>query len=84
MPKAPIDQARWQAWIDHVCRGVGVDPAQVDVAAIHGFSGEVASCYTRPMAPVASHLWGLARGVRPESADAARDHLLAAAREAGR
>ena len=41
-------------WIDHVCAAVDVDPALVDVAAIHELSGQVARDFTRPMAPVAT------------------------------
>lgn len=82
MNRLPIDQTRWQAWIDHVCAGVGVDPALVDLAELHAISGDVARRYTRPMAPVSVHLLGfaLAAGIQPA---AARSALVAAADAAG-
>lgn len=80
MTRPPVDAARWQPWIDHVCAAVGVDPAAVDVAAVHDLSGEVAAVFTRPMAPVAAHLWGLARGRFPDADPAAlRAAVVAAA-----
>lgn len=77
MSRAPLNQAEWQPWIDHVCAAVGVDPATVDMAAIHALSGQVAADFTRPMAPVATHIWGLAGGT-----DAAREAIEAAAVDA--
>lgn len=81
MPRTPIDQSRWQAWIDHVCAGVGVDARLVDARAIHDLTGVVAAIYERPMAPVAAHLAGMAHaaGRTPAEVDAA---LTAAARDA--
>jgi len=79
--RPPIDQARWQPWIDHVCAAVGVDPAHVDVSVIHRMAGDVASAYERPMGPVSTHLLGLAvaSGKQPGAIEA----ITAAAREAG-
>ncbi len=77
MSRAPLNPADWQPWIDHVCAAVDVDPALVDVAAIHELSGQVARDFTRPMAPVATHIWGLAGGTA-----AARDAIAAAAVDA--
>ena len=82
MSRPPIDQAPWQPWVDHVCTAVGVDPAAVDVRAIHDLTGAVAEAYERPMAPVSAHLWGLAHGAGADP-DAVRTALLDAAREAG-
>ena len=82
MARAPIDQSQWQAWIDHVCQALGVDPADVDVRAIHDLTGQIANEYERPMAPVAAHLWGIARARGVEPAEAA-ETLVAAARDAG-
>lgn len=62
MSRAPIDQSRWQPWIDHVCGALGVDPALVDVVAIHELAGDVAAAHERPMAPVAAHLAGRSVG----------------------
>ena len=81
MSRPPIDQARWQPCIDHVCAAVGVDPNQVDLAAIHALAGEVAGTYERPMGPVSTHLWGIARASGPAPADA--HAAIVAAREAG-
>lgn len=82
MTRPPVDQALWQPWIDHVCAAVGVDPAQVDTATLHRLSGEVATVYARPMAPVSIFLLGLATGAGMD-ADAAQDALIGAARSAG-
>lgn len=73
MARPPVDQALWQPWIDHVCAAVDVDPALVDVSALHALSGRVAGTFSRPMAPVAAHLYGVAlgAGVAPEDAVAA-------------
>ena len=81
MSRPPIDQARWQAWIDHVCAAVGVDPALVDARAVNDLTGTVATTYERPMAPVSAHLWGLAIATGTPPAEAV-DHLVDAAREA--
>ncbi|MDO5533783.1 MAG: DUF6457 domain-containing protein [Propionibacteriaceae bacterium] len=67
MKRPPIDPAPWQPWIDHVCAAVDVDPLLVDVRAIHALTGDVAAAFTRPMAPVSAHLWGLARGTDGEA-----------------
>lgn len=76
--RAPLNPADWQPWIDHVCAAVEVDPAAVDMAAIHDLSGQVARDFTRPMAPVATHIWGLGGGT-----EQARDAVAAAAVDAG-
>lgn len=70
MPRAPIDQALWQPWIDHVCVAMDVDPALVDVSAIHALTGRVAGTFARPMAPVSAHLYGIAlgAGMAPDAA----------------
>lgn len=70
MSRAPLDQALWQPWIEHVCAAVDVDPALVDVSAIHALTGQVAATFARPMAPVSAHLYGLAlgAGMSPEAA----------------
>ena len=81
MTRPPIDQTRWQPWIDHVCAAVGVDPRHVQVRLIHQVSGEVASYYERPMGPVSAHLLGLATGSAREAG--AAEAIATAAREAG-
>lgn len=80
MSRPPIDQSRWQPWIDHVCGALGVDPGLVDVGAVHALAGEVAAAYERPMAPVAAHLAGRAVGRGGSLADAHRVLLDAARR----
>lgn len=80
--RRPIDQARWQPWIDHVCSAVGVDPARVDVRDLHEVTGEVAARYARPMAPVSAHLLGLAEAAGVASEEAHR-LLIEAATAAG-
>lgn len=83
MTRPPVDPALWQGWLAHVCAAVGVDPSSVDLNAVHDLAGQVAAVYERPMAPVAAHLWGLARGAHPDAdSDVLRDALQAAAREA--
>lgn len=67
MARPDLDQTLWQPWIDHLCAGLGVDPALIDVREIHGLSGEVASLFARPMAPVSVHLWAIARGRFPDA-----------------
>ena len=73
MTRPPIDQTRWQPWIDHVCAAVGADPTRVDTAVLHRLSGEVATVFTRPMAPVSTFLLGMAvgSGTETETAHAA-------------
>lgn len=66
-PRPDVDATAWEAWITHVCAALEVDPARVDVAAVHGLTGTIASRFTRPMAPVAAHLWGLAQGAHPDA-----------------
>lgn len=78
MSRAPLNAADWLPWIEHVCAAVDVDPGSVDVAALMDLSGQVSRDFTRPMAPVATHIWGLSGG-----GEAARDALLATAVDAG-
>ncbi len=87
MARPPVDQALWQPWIDHVCAALDVDPSLVDVGVLHAVSGRVAGTFSRPMAPVAAHLYGLALGleVAPDDAmaaiEAATDEAAARAGE---
>lgn len=74
-----VDARAWAGWVAHVCAAVGVEPARVDIAAIHSLTGAVAAGFTRPMAPVAAHIWGLAQVAHPDAdPDALRDAILAA------
>lgn len=61
-----LDAVRWARWIDDVCAAMGVDPALVDVDAIHGLSGIIARDVVRPMAPVGAFIWGVACARHPE------------------
>lgn len=57
------EQAQWAAWIDAACASVGVDPAVVDVPAIHDLTKEIAHGFSRPMAPVGAFILGVAIGL---------------------
>ncbi|HET6966851.1 MAG TPA: DUF6457 domain-containing protein [Ornithinibacter sp.] len=57
-------EQQWHAWIAEACAAVGVDPDDVDVAAIHRLSRDIAHGFARPMAPVGSYILGLAVGAR--------------------
>lgn len=70
-------EAQWHAWIAQACAAVGVDPAQVDVEAIHGLTRAIAHGFSRPMAPVGAFMLGLALGGSP----AAEPHEVLAALE---
>ncbi|WP_232549986.1 DUF6457 domain-containing protein [Propioniciclava soli] len=85
MTRPPVDQALWQPWLDHVCAALELDPTRVDVDAILSLAGEVADASTRPLAPVAAHLWGLAgAGMPGVDAAALHDAILDAAHRSGR
>ena len=57
-------ELQWQVWIIEACGAVGVDPADVDISAIHRLSRDIAHGFARPMAPVGSYILGLAVGAR--------------------
>lgn len=63
-------RARWQDWIVDACASVGVDPALVDVAAVHDLTKRIAHDFERPMAPVGAFVLGLALGRAGAGADA--------------
>lgn len=65
--RPPIDRAAWQPWIDHVCSALGVDPALVDPHQVHALTASVAERGDRPLAPLAAHVWGLARATHPDA-----------------
>jgi len=59
-----IDQPdEWQPWIEEACRAVGIDPSLVDANAILALTKVVAQRFTRPMAPVAAYILGVATAV---------------------
>lgn len=79
MNQTSPDLSQWDPWIAEVSAAVGVDPARVDVAALHELAGDVSRQFLRPMAPVATYLWGLAVASRPEAdPDELRRAILAA------
>lgn len=57
-----LESSEWDGWIATVCARVGIDPALVDVTAIHVLTREVAHRYDRPMAPVSAFIVGVALG----------------------
>ncbi|MEO7589545.1 MAG: DUF6457 domain-containing protein [Arachnia sp.] len=62
-----MDEQAWQPWVGAVAASVGLDPASVSIAAIHDVTSAVSKARTRPMGPVAAHIWGLARGLHPDA-----------------
>lgn len=74
-------ELEWQHWIADACAAVGVDPADVDIAGIHGLTKEIAHGFARPMAPVGSFILGLAVGARAgEGHDVSQVELVSAIR----
>lgn len=77
-------EQRWATWVQSASSTLGVDPAAVDVPAIHHLSKQVARRLERPLVPVSAFLLGLAVGgshsdgpAAPVSADDAFARLLA-------
>lgn len=62
-------EAEWRPWIERACAAVGVNPADVDVHAIHALTKIVAHELARPMAPVSSFIAGLAIGAAGPDVD---------------
>lgn len=65
--RKPVNEKAWQPWVDAVAASVGVDPGTVSILEIHDVTSAVSRSCTRPMGPVAAHIWGLARGLHPEA-----------------
>lgn len=81
MGKHDLSDAAWDAWVDDVAQALGLDGAAVDVPFIHGLTQVVAHEFTRPMAPVAAYLLGLAAGRHPErSVEELRDAIVGVVR----
>ena len=55
-------QQRWTQWVHDVCDALGIDADDVDIAAIHDLSKQVAHRLERPLAPVSTFILGLAVG----------------------
>lgn len=66
MSEDNLHQTTWQEWIDEIATALRIDPAVVDVAAIHELTRTISHDFVRPMAPVGAYLWGLARSAHPE------------------
>ena len=60
--REPEDRAPWRPFIEAACAAVGVDPALVDEDAVLDLAREVAHAGARPMAPITTHVLGLAVG----------------------
>ena len=74
-----LDADAWRGFVERLCAAVGVDASLVDVGEIHELTRAVADGFTRPMAPVSAHVWGIARGQAPDAGpDALRAAILAA------
>ena len=63
--KMSQDETGWQEFVDRACAALDIDPARVDIHGALDLSREVAHAGARPMAPVSTHLWGLAAGADP-------------------
>lgn len=61
-----VDAQAWAPWIAEVAEAVGVD-ADAPVAELMELSGRVSREFLRPMAPVSTFLWGLARATHPDA-----------------
>ena len=80
--RKPVDAEAWQPWVNTVAASVGMDPSTVSVPVIHELTSAVSKARTRPMGPVAAHIWGLARGLHPDvDPKVLRQAIMAAAEE---
>lgn len=72
-----------QAWVEHLCATLGVDPSAVELRAILDMTRDVAHHVDRPAAPVSAFIVGLAaaaEGGSPEAVRAACEKGAEAAR----
>lgn len=80
--RKPVDEEAWQPWVNTVAASVEMDPATVSIPAIHEVTSAVSQSRTRPMGPVAAHIWGLARGLQPDAdPDVLRQAIIDAAEQ---
>lgn len=77
--RKPVDEQAWQPWVEQVAASVGMDASHVSIHPIHELSSAVSHARSRPMAPVAAYIWGLAERLRP---DVAPDELRRAIADA--
>lgn len=77
-------EQRWHDWVTSTSTLLGIDPAMVDISAIHDLTKVIAHDLDRPLAPVSSFMWGLAIGARGADADptALKDAIEATAHAA--
>lgn len=64
--RKPVDEEAWQPWVQQVADSVELDAAEVSIRDIHELTSAVSHARTRPMGPVAAHIWGLAMRQHPD------------------
>lgn len=73
-----------QAWIEHLCHELDVDPAAVEIRALLDMTREVAHRVDRPAAPVSAFVVGLAAAAAGGDAEAVSTACATATRAAER
>lgn len=76
-----LEDPAWQQWAQRACPAVGVDPALVDIPAIHDLTRHIAHQVQRPLAPVAAFILGLAVAQAAAEGQPSRDALIAALKQ---
>lgn len=71
-----------QAWVEHLCARLGVDPATVELRALLDTTRDVAHLVDRPAAPVSAFIIGLAAAQGGGDAEAVRTACATASRAA--
>lgn len=66
MERKPVDEAAWQPWVEQVAASVGLEADAVSIPLIHELTSVVSHARSRPMAPVAAYIWGLAEKLNPD------------------
>ena len=79
--RKPVDEEAWRPWVTGVAAAMGTDASEVSIPAIHEMTSAVSHARTRPMGPVAAHIWGLARGLPPDADPAVLRQLIVDAAE---
>ncbi|MFV0253617.1 MAG: NTP transferase domain-containing protein [Beutenbergiaceae bacterium] len=70
-----------QAWVNHVCTELGVDPASVDIRALLDMTKDVAHKVDRPAAPITAFIVGAAAAGGSASVRDLSDKAAALARD---
>lgn len=73
-----------QAWVEHLCHELGVDPSAVEIRALLDMTRDVAHRVDRPAAPVSAFVVGLAAAAAGGDAEAVRRACATASRAAER